>query len=36
MVDELFNDLLESVRQGGAIFRGEKNLREILAWKNPM
>ena len=30
MKDELFNELLESVREGGAIFRGEKQASRVF------
>jgi putative transcriptional regulator len=35
MKDELFAELLESVREGGAILRGEKQPSRILALKEP-
>jgi hypothetical protein len=36
MSDELFEELLESVREGGAILRGEKRLPEPLWWMSLM
>ena len=35
MKKELFNELLESVRQGGAILRGEKKSARIYEFSEP-
>jgi hypothetical protein len=35
MKDELFNELLESVREGGAILRGEKSPSRTFLMEKP-
>lgn len=35
MKDELFEELIESVREGGAILRGERNPSRIFRFEEP-
>ena len=35
MNDKLFQELLESVKQGGEIIRGEKKAKRVFNFKNP-